>query len=347
MNSTASTLVLRRGPFSARIETRLLKVLALLFILILIVGTISTSAGDYDIPFAKVLDSLWGNGTVQNDFVIFKLRLPRIFTGLAVGAALGMSGAIFQSLARNPLASPDVIGFNSGAALGAVTTIIVFGATGSAIALGAVAGGLATAVLVFALSWNKGISPYQLVLVGIGIGFTAYAGVDFLMTRTSIFKAAQATQWLIGSLNGKNWQDVYLITSAFAILAPIALFLQISLNRLEMGDDLSAALGISINPVRTAAALVGVLLIAVAVAVAGPIAFVALVSGPIAQRLTRSSGACLATASLVGAFILILADLVGRQALSPIQFPAGVFTAIIGAPFLLWLLASQIRKGVM
>lgn len=339
--------VLRRGAVSVRLEKRTLQVFALLCALILMVCSISTYAGDFHVPLGEVLGSLTGNGTRQNDFVIFRLRLPRILTGLWAGAAFGMSGAIFQSLARNPLASPDIIGFNSGAALGAVIMIVAFGATGSVVTIGSMLGGLCTAALVLALSWNKGIRPYQLVLVGIGVGFTAYAGVDFLMTRTSIFKAAQATQWLIGSLNGKSWYDAYQTALGFSLLAPIALFLQMSLNRLEMGDDLAAALGIAINPLRATMFIVGILLVAVAVAAAGPIAFVALVAGPIARRLTDSSGACLATSSLVGGLILISADLVGRQALSPVQLPAGVFTAIMGAPFLLWLLATQIRKGAM
>lgn len=347
MSNIANGYVLRRGGFSIRFEGRVIIASLGLIAVIIAISIWSISAGDFPMSVGDVLASLTGQGSKTHDFIIFSLRLPRLLTGLAVGAAFGMSGAIFQSLARNPLASPDIIGFNSGAALGAVILIIAFDASGAAVTLAAIGGGLATAALVFILSWRGGINPYRLVLVGIGIGFTAYAGVDFLMTRSDIFAAAEATQWLTGSLNARVWRDVYTTGIGFAILAPIALFLQISLDRLEMGDDMAAALGIRINMVRACIAIVGVLLVSLAVASAGPIAFVALVAGPIARRLSDSSGPCLGTAALVGALVLISADLAGRMVFAPNQLPAGVFTAIMGAPFLLWLLATQIRKGAM
>ena len=339
--------VLRRGGVSFRVSDRAVFTVTTLVAAIFAIGIWSISAGDFPISIAEVFQSLTGNGTKSHDFIVYSLRMPRLLTGVLVGAAFGMSGAIFQSLARNPLASPDIIGFNSGAALGAVTMIIVFNAAGLLVTFGATIGGMMTAALVFLLSWQRGISPYRLVLVGIGVGFTAYAGVDFLMTRSDIFAAAQATQWLTGSLNARVWRDVYVTGIGLAVLAPIAMYLQLALNRLEMGEELAAALGIRINMVRGLISLIGVLLVSLAVAAAGPIAFVALVSGPIARRLTDSSGPCLGTAALVGSLVLVSADLAGRQLFAPTQLPAGVFTAVLGAPFLLWLLATQIRKGAL
>ena len=167
----------------------------------------SISAGDFPIPFGDVVATLFGQGQGSNKFIVFGLRLPRLLTGIAVGIAFGISGAIFQSLARNPLASPDIIGFNSGAALGAVTMIIVFGATGVVVALGALGGGLITARRSSTCSSCSAasMSPLRLVLVGIGVGFAAYAGVEFLMTRSDIFEAAAAQAWLTGSLNARVW----------------------------------------------------------------------------------------------------------------------------------------------
>lgn len=250
MNGFTAGYIIRKGGFSIRLGGRAIFAAFALLAALAAISIWSISAGDFPMSVSDVFASLIGKSSKAHDFIVFSLRLPRLLTGLTVGAAFGMSGVIFQSLAQNPLASPDIIGFNSGAALGAVILIIAFGASGMAVTLAAIGGGLATAALVFILSWRGGISPYRLVLVGIGVGFTAYAGVDFLMTRSDIFAATEATQWLTGSLNARVWRDVYTTGIGLAILAPIALFLQTSLDRLEMGDDMAAALGIRINLIR-------------------------------------------------------------------------------------------------
>lgn len=340
-------LIVRSNYFSIRLEHRTILTAIFLCIAIFAVAVWSISVGDFPLSIKDVLASLMGNGSGAHDFIIFDLRLPRLLTGLLVGVALGMSGALFQSLAHNPLASPDIIGFNSGAALGAVLMIIVFNASGLLVTLGAVVGGFFTAIVVFSLSWREGLSPYRLVLVGIGVGFTAYAGINFLMTRTDIVTAASATHWLTGSLNTSVWSDVYITGIGLIIVIPIVLFLQKSLDHLEMGNDMAAVLGIRINFVRAIATFVGVFLAALAVAAAGPIPFVALVSGPIARRLINRSGPCLGNAALVGILVTLSADLAGRMIFAPMQMPVGVFTAIMGAPFLLWLLTMQIRKGAI
>jgi iron complex transport system permease protein len=341
------TVVRWRG-MSVRYEPRVISVNLALAALLALLAVWSISAGDFPIPFGDVIATLFGQGQGSNPFIVFGLRLPRLLTGIAVGAAFGISGAIFQSLARNPLASPDIIGFNSGAALGAVTMIIVFGATGLFVALGALAGGLATAVIVYLLSIQGGaMSPLRLVLVGIGVGFAAYAGVEFLMTRSDIFEAAAAQAWLTGSLNARVWLHVVTIGIGLAVLVPAALVVQRSLDRLESGDDMAAALGVKVEQTRLFAAVAGVLLAALAVASAGPLAFVALVSGPVARRLIDASGSSLFTSAMVGAVLVTVADLAGRLLFAPMQLPVGIFTAVIGAPYLLWLLATQIRKGAM
>lgn len=347
MSVSTSSILWRTKYLSMKIQMRAVWAMFGLLVAILFVAIWSIGAGDFPLSIGDVMASLLGQGEKSHDFIIFKLRMPRLLTGLFVGAALGMSGAIFQSLARNPLASPDVIGFNAGATLGAVIAIIIFSASAFMVAVGALAGGLITALLVFGLAWQNGLSPYRLVLVGIGIGLTAYAGVDFIMTRSDIFSAAAAMQWITGTLNASPWSDVYFAFISFCLLGCAAFALQMPLNRLEMGEDLATALGVRINKIKLAMALIGVLLAATSVAIAGPITFVALVSGPIARRVTNLSGSCLGGAAMVGALVLISADLAGRLVFAPTQLSAGVFTAIMGAPFLLWLLATQIRKGAL
>ena len=294
----------RHGDLSLRFDERSLAIDLVLVVLLAALGVWSLSAGDFPLPIGDVVKSLVGHGESASNFIILNLRLPRLLTGIGAGMALGMAGAIFQSLARNPLASPDIIGFDSGAALGAVTTVILFGATGAQVALGAIAGGFVTAIVVFTLAWRGSVTPLRLVLVGIGVGFFAYAGVDFLMTRSNIFEAAAAQAWLTGSLNARLWSHVAIAAVGVLVLAPIAFALQPSLDRIELGDDLAAALGIRVNATRIAAGFTGVLLAALAVASAGPLPFVALVSGPIARRMTGGTGAMLATAALVGAVVV-------------------------------------------
>ena len=329
--------------FHKRQRARRLLVLAGLGALIAALSILSIRVGEVQMSTAEVFAALTGRGDELTGFVVNALRLPRVLTGVAAGIALGMSGAILQSLTRNPLASPEIVGFNAGAAFGAVSGIWLWGGGGAT--LGAVLGGLGVAALVLALSWQNGFNPLRLILVGIGLGMTLYAGVNFLVTRTDLSSAAQATQWLMGSVNARHWGHVAIAGGGLAVLMPLALMLQRGLDRLALGADTATGLGIRVAPVRLMAALVSVLLAAVAVSVVGPIAFVAFIAGPIARRLVDAPGPNLLAAGLVGALVLIGADLAGRVAVANAELPAGIFTAFLGAPYLLWLLATQIRRG--
>lgn len=337
--------VVRTPLGSARLSPRALAVVFGLAAATLAVFLVSLGIGDYPIALGDVVKTLFGQGSEETSFIVNSLRLPRALTAVLVGAALGLSGAVFQSLARNPLGSPDVIGFDSGAALGAVLAIVVFGASTALVSIGAVAGGLATALAVYLLAWRRSVSIYRLVLVGIGIGFTALAGVDYLLSRAEIYEVAAATVWLTGSLNARDWGDVATVGLGLVALAPVVFLLQRSLDRLELGDETAAALGVRVERTKLANAVAGVLLAALAVASAGPIAFVAFVAGPVARRVTGSPGSALLPAAIVGALVTIGADLAARQLFAPTQLPVGVFTAVIGAPYLLWLLTREIRTG--
>jgi iron complex transport system permease protein len=307
----------------------------------------SVMVGDFPLSVGEVFRAVVGTGHDDAEFVVQTLRLPRALTGMLVGAALGMSGAVFQSISRNPLGSPDIIGFEAGAAAGAVVGITVFTGTGAQVALGAVVGGLLTAAVVFGLAHRRGLSASRLVLVGIGIGVAMSAVVDYLITRARIHEVQRAAVWLTGSLNGRTWEHVRTISVALAVLAPLVVLAQRSLDRLELGDDTAAALGVRVGRTRAGLIVLAVVLAALAVAAAGPIVFVAFVSAPIARRLTSSPGACVMPAALVGALVTTAADLVARRAFAPTEFPVGIATAVVGAPYLLWLLGQRARTGAL
>lgn len=339
--------VVRTRWLSARLDGRAIAVCSVLGVVIVAVGCWSISVGEFPIPLGDVVRTLVGQPTADSAFIVGTLRLPRAIVGAGVGAALGMSGAIFQSLARNPLGSPDIIGFEYGAAAGAFTVIVLLDGSGIAVSVGGVVGGLSTAMAVYLLAWKRGVQAYRLVLVGIGIGFTARAVVEYLLTRASIMDAHQAMVWLTGSLNGRGWEQARPLGIALVALTPVAIGLQRWLDRIELGDDTATALGVSVDTAKLWLVAVGACLAALAAAAAGPIAFVAFVAGPIARRLTVSPGACLIPAAFVGAAVTLTADIAARLVFAPSELPVGIVTAVVGAPYLLWLLARQIRTGAL
>jgi len=339
--------VLRSRHWSVRLDTRAVGVSLVLSALIVIVSCWSISVGDFPIPIRDVVATLLGGGSEDAQFIVETLRLPRVLTGILVGAAFAVSGAIFQSLAHNPLASPDVVGFNSGAALGAVFTIVVVGGGSAQVSAGALLGGLLTAALVYLCAWKRGVQGYRLILVGIGIGFAVAAVTDYLITRAQIYEVQRAAVWLTGSLNGRGWEHVRPVGIALAVLMPVTLVLCRSLRVLELGTDTAAALGVRVGRTRLALALVAIALAAIATASAGPIAFIALVGAPIARRLVRSPGVTIVPAALTGALLTVFSDLVARRIFAPTELPVGIATAAIGAPYLLWLLTREIRSGAM
>lgn len=339
--------VVRGGAVSMRIDVRVAVVCTMIAVVIAVVGCWSIMVGDFPLSVSQVTSSVFGDGGPDAEFIVQTLRLPRLLTAIGVGAALGMSGAVFQSLARNPLGSPDIIGFQSGAAFGAVTVIVIVGGTSAQIALGAVAGGLVTALLVYALAWKRGLAASRLVLVGIGIGFTATAAVDYMITRANIYDVQRAAVWLTGSLNGRTWDDVRTVGFALLVLAPFVVMAQRRLDSLDLGDDTAAALGVRVGRSKLVLILLAVCLAALAVAAAGPIAFIAFVSGPIARRLVDSPRACVVPAAFVGALVTTISDLAARRLFAPTELPVGIATAVIGAPYLLWLLTRRARTGTL
>lgn len=302
--------------------------------------------GEWQVSIDKVVPSALGQGHPVDVLMVRDVRLPRVLTGLGVGAALGLSGAIFQSLARNPLASPDILGITGGASLFAVFAITTLGASGMTVSFWAGAGALVTALLIYSLAFRGGaLSSYRLVLIGIGVGAVALALLQYFWTRAHLHDAASVTLWLSGSLNGIGWAPVPTLLVAVAVLVPLTLAMGRELTAMEMGDETCRGIGVRLERSRALLLLLAVALAGAAVAAAGPVAFVAFVAPPIARALSRSQGPPLLNAAMLGACLVLASDYVGREAFGDAQIPVGIITAIVGAPYLLWLLATTNRRG--
>lgn len=305
------------------------------------------TAGKANVSLLDSLQAAVGIGVgAPADFIVGQVRAPRAFTTILVGAALGISGAILQSLTRNPLASPDFIGITVGAGTGAVLTMWLATTTSPWItAAGAAVGGLVTATVILLLAWRRGVVPLRLILAGIGIGFVAQAVTQYLITRMEIYEASNALVWLVGSTTGRTWTHVAVIGAVVAVIVPVVLGHARSLRTMEMGDDTAQALGIHVTRSRAVLAVCSVLLAAAATAVTGPIGFIALVAPALAIRISRSAGVALLPSALMGAVLLLAADQVSQHISSTLQLPVGIFTAAVGAPYLLWLVWRASRGG--
>ncbi|MER6007990.1 iron chelate uptake ABC transporter family permease subunit [Nonomuraea angiospora] len=333
-------MTVRVGPWSVRLAPRALLVGAILVVVACAVTVAAISTGEFTVPVPDIVSALFGQGTPVAELIVNKLRAPRVVTGLLVGAAFGVSGAIFQSLTRNPLGSPDFIGFTAGASTGGIVAVVT-GGSAMAIAGGALAGCVLTAVLVYALAFRGGVQGYRLVLVGIGANALLLAVNSYLLTRANINDAATAGAWLTGSLSGRGWDHAIPVALALAVLLPVCALVARPMRMIEMGDDAAKAMGIRVEVVRAVAITAGVLLSGVATAAAGPVAFVALAAPQLARRLTRSAGVTMGASALMGAVLLTVADLAAQRVLAPTQLPVGVLTAAIGGTYLALLLRKD------
>jgi iron complex transport system permease protein len=300
--------------------------------------------GDYPVAVSDVPAAIFGHGDARDVFVVQHLRLPRAFAALLVGAAFGFSGAIFQSLARNPLASPDILGITSGAAVAAVFVITVAGGTHTRLSVAAFAGAAIVALTIYGLAYRAGVSTYRLVLVGIGVGAVCQAITSYLLASSNVYLVGQAIVWLTGSLNSIGWSAVVPLAVAVAALTLPTLALAAPLRILQLGDNTAQGLGIRLETVRLSLILVAVALVAAGTAAVGPVAFVAFVAPPIARRLTRASGLTLVPAALTGALLVLAADFVAQHAFGT-ELPVGVVTGMVGGTYLLWLISRANRIG--
>jgi iron-siderophore transport system permease protein len=335
-------------------------VLSILFAaLAIVIALISLSVGTTKLPIADVVEVLLGGGRRGTRLVVLELRLPRVATGLLVGIAFAVSGALLQTLSRNPLASPDIVGVNSGASAGAVAVIVLAGTGGGNISgaaakvgipLAAVVGGLIATLIVGALSVRRGVvDAGRVVLIGVGVAAAANSLVAWMLVIGDVNDAGRAAAWLAGSLNARAWSDAIPVLVAVVLLLPVAMMFNRDLSALVLGDDVASSLGVRVARIRLGLLVIATVLAAMATAGAGPIAFVALVAPQIAQRLTRMERPPLLTTAMLGALFVVLADLLARNGLQwlrvgPYELPVGVVTAACGAPYLLHLIGRQ-QKG--
>jgi iron complex transport system permease protein len=343
---TGRVLRTRGETVALRLPTRSVVVGTGLALALLVTAAITLTTGDFEVPLGDVLAVLVGQGDGAADFIVGTLRLPRLLTAIFVGAGLAVSGAILQSLLRNPLGSPDFVGFTNGASTGALVMIVVVGGTMTQVAVGALVGGLSTALLVYALSYRRGVQSYRFVLVGVGINALALSVNSYLITRADIYDAVSAQAWLVGSVNSRGWEHVTVSGLALAVLLPLALSQVRALSMFELGDHTAAALGVGVQRSRTILIASSVLLAGFATAAAGPIWFVALAAPQLARRLVRGSAPGLVTSALMGALLLSVSDLATDRLFPAQQLPVGTATGCVGGLYLMWLLASEWRgKG--
>ena len=321
------------------LDLRVTAVTAALAAATLLALVVSVALGEYAIAPFDVLAALAGAGDDATSFIVVDLRLPRALTGLLAGAALGVAGAIFQNVTRNPLVSPDVVGVAAGASLAGVT-LIVFGSASAPVSLAALGGALATGALLYALSWHGGVQGARIVLVGIGVSAFMYAGVSYVFAKGRIFEVSQAYVWLVGSLNGRGWAQVWPLAAGVAVLGPALFVLARQVDVLGLGDEVARGLGLRVERARLLLLGAAVVLTGLAVAAAGPVGFVAFLAPHIGRVLSRSSSAqgLLLVAAGCGAVLVLVSDLVGRLLFAPTEIPVGLITSILAAPYFLWLL---------
>ncbi|XVQ08219.1 FecCD family ABC transporter permease [Spirillospora sp. CA-255316] len=337
--------VVRAGGVSVRWDPRIAAVGAALLAVACGAAVFVVGTGEFPISAAEVVRVLAGQGDQATEFIVTKLRLPRAVVGLLAGLALGMSGAIFQSMSRNPLGSPDLIGFTTGSATGALLQILVFGGGFVAIAASSVLGAVVTALAVYLVAYKRGgVHGLRLVLVGVGAAAMLEAFNSYLITRAELRDAYEAAFWLTGSLNGRGWDQAGPLALALLVLVPLALVLGRQLGMGELGDEAAQALGVPVQRARAVLVVAGVGLCAAATASVGPVPFVALAAPQLVRRLTGRTGPHLLSAGLMGAALLVCGDLVSLRL--PVALPVGVVTGVLGGLYLVWLLSTKGRRGM-
>lgn len=329
---------IRRGT-AGLFSLRLILVCSALLLLILILGCYGMTVGRLHITVPQVFNALFGTEDGVRQQVIRNIRLPRVLAGIFVGAALGISGAIFQSISRNVLGSPDIIGFTTGAATGAIMQIVLFNPEPLMVMVAAIIGGLITALVVYLLAMQGGsVRGYRLILIGIGVGAVLSALNGLLLVKGDLDNAVMANLWLAGSVHARSWEHVVPVTVGVCLILPLVLVLTKPLSIMEMGDDIACQLGVPVERVRWIMICCAVVLAALATSATGPIAFVALAAPQLVARLTHSTGVPVTSAALMGASLLLSADLLTQLLPFGLTIPVGRMTGMVGGMYLLWLL---------
>lgn len=319
--------------------------IAFLF-LIMAIFVISLSTGPLQISIEEMLATFSGSGTPQQELVLYQLRLPRMLIALLIGAGLSLSGAILQGLSRNSLADPGILGINSGAGLAVVFCIFLFGQSkGSLLStpfflpIFAFIGALTIALLIYRFSWKGGIDPRRLLLVGLGFNALCGALLIILQLKMDPKDFQQATIWLTGSIWGTQWTYVWALLPWIIMLIPIVFYKAKTMNILQFSEAVPVALGLKVESERRLLLCLSAALAGSCVAVGGGIAFIGLLAPHLARRLSGSNYfSLLPLSALIGAALLLLADMIGKNLLAPADIPVGIVISIIGAPYLIFML---------
>ncbi|MFE5240396.1 MULTISPECIES: FecCD family ABC transporter permease [unclassified Streptomyces] len=336
-------LVLRRRRIGVRFQWRSVVVCTVLAVAIACTAVLALMTGSYALSSGQVLSALTGQETGIVREVVVEWRLPRVAASLVFGAALGVSGAVFQSLMRNPLADPGIVGFSQGSYTGALVVILVVNGTYAQLVGGALLGGTATAVAVYVLAYRKGVQGFRLIIVGIGVSAMLGSLNTWLILKADLDQAMSAAAWGAGSLNGVSWDQVVVGGACIAGLLLLAGVLSRPMRQMELGDDVAASQGVRVSPVRLGLILVGVALTATVTAASGPIAFISLVAPQIGRRLVRSAGITLVPAAFVGALLCLASDYLAQH-VAPTPLPVGIITVVLGGGYLGYLLFTEARR---
>ncbi|MFB9278084.1 FecCD family ABC transporter permease [Cohnella cellulosilytica] len=321
-------------------RSKAIAVLSTLSLLTAAVAAISLAVGGVRVPLGEVFLSLLGRNSGSSDLIVMQLRMPRIVGAILIGAALAVAGALLQGIVRNPLASPDLAGVTGGASVAVVAFMTLFtGYSIHLVPLVAIAGAFVVVWIHYALSWKKGVTPFRFVLIGIGLSTALSALTAFLLISGPAYLAAQVLNWMTGSIYGTNWSYIRMLTPWVAVFIPLSLRFAHSLNVQSLGDEAAVGLGGRLQLSRMAVLFGSVALAGASVGVAGTMSFIGLLAPHIARRLTGNDyRLVIPVSALVGALVLLLADMAGRTLFLPMDIPAGVFTAAVGAPFFMYLL---------
>ncbi|NYH55524.1 iron complex transport system permease protein [Nocardiopsis arvandica] len=319
-------------------------VIVVLAVSIVLVFALTLMVGRTFYPPGDVVRVILGQDVPGASFTVGRLRLPRAALAVVAGLCFGLSGVTFQTMLRNPLASPDIIGISAGASAAATFAIVVLSLGETGVSVFAIAVGLLVALAVYVLSFKDGVAGTRLILIGIGIAAMLESVTAYILDQAAEWDLQEAMRWLTGSLNGATWDKVVPVVVALLVLTPVLLYQAGNLATLQLGDDTASALGVRVDRTRLVAIVGAVGLIAFATAAAGPIAFVAFLSGPIAARLVGPNGSLLVPSALVGALLVLTADLCAQFAFGT-RYPVGVVTGVLGAPYLVYLIVRTNRVG--
>ncbi|GAA4722021.1 iron-enterobactin ABC transporter permease [Nocardioides endophyticus] len=336
-------LVLRSRRIAVRLTWRSVVVCAVLALLAAGMAVLALMTGSYQLSPGQVVSALRGSETGIIRDIVVEWRLPRVVAALVFGAALGVSGAILQSLVRNPLADPSIIGFSQGSYTGALVVILVVNGSYVQLVCGALVGGMATALAVYVLAYRNGVQGFRLIVVGIGVSAMLSSVNTWLILKAELDQALSAAAWGAGSLNGVSWGRVVVGGACIAALVLLAGILSRPMRQMELGDDAAASQGVRVSPARLGLIVVAVALTATVTAAAGPIAFISLVAPQIGRRLARTAGITLAPAALVGALLCLASDYVAQH-VAPTPLPVGMITVMLGGGYLGYLLFTEARR---